>query len=202
VAPGAAGGVRLSRDATRITAAMTAKRVTARAADGNSAVVWVEVDVDANTTTLPVIQAWMVQWYSYVPGVVKVCVKLAPSFIIPESKGAAPLGTLNDVTVWSVPPLSVSLLVHMTVLFTPITTVTFSGAKPGAAEGPTPAPTGMFTTTVDWAFATGKAMAIPTGMFTTTVDWAFATGRAIVIPETRRRASPLATARIFREVMR
>jgi hypothetical protein len=179
VAPGDVGSVRLRREVAKITAAMTAKRVTASAADGNWGVVCVEVEEEANTTTLPVIQEWMVQWYSYVPGVVKVCVKVAPSFSIPESKEDAPLGTLNDVTVWSVPPLFVSLLVHVTVLFTPITTVTFSGEKPGAAEGPTPAPTGIFTTTEDWALATGKAMAIPE----------------------RRSASPLATTKNFREVI-
>lgn len=64
VAPGDVGSVRLRRDVAKITAAMTAKRVTASAADGNSGVVWVEVEVEANTTTLPVIHAWRVQWYS------------------------------------------------------------------------------------------------------------------------------------------
>jgi len=37
--PTAAGSVRLRRDVARITAAMTAKRVTASAAEGNSGVV-------------------------------------------------------------------------------------------------------------------------------------------------------------------
>src|SRR5271170_6528186 len=37
----------------------------------------------------------------------------------------------TEVTVWA----ATSLLVHVTVLFTPITTVTVSGAKPGALAG-------------------------------------------------------------------
>lgn len=183
VATGDAGSVLLRRAVANITPAMTAKSVTARAADGNCGAEVEEVEeVDANTITLPAIHEWRVQWYSYVPGVVKVCVKLAPSFIIPESKEAAPVGTLNEVTVWSVPPLFVSMLVHVTVLFTPITTVTFSGEKPGAAEGPTPAPTGMLTTT-------------------TAAGWALATGKVKANPKTTRRVSPPATARIFRETI-
>jgi len=58
----------LIRGATTITAAITAKRTTARAAVGNSAVVWVE----ARTTTVPIIQLWYRQTISYVPGVVNV----------------------------------------------------------------------------------------------------------------------------------
>jgi hypothetical protein len=45
------------------------------------------------------------------------------------------------VTVWA----TVSSLVQVTVLFTPITTVILSGAKPGAALGPDPAPLGIPT---------------------------------------------------------
>lgn len=58
----------------------------------------------------------------------------------PELKDVAPEGTLVEVTVW----WTVSLLVQVTVLFTPITRVMLSGAKPGAPLGK-PEPLGIDT---------------------------------------------------------
>ena len=43
--------------------------------------------------------------------------------MFPESKDAAPDGTVTEVTVWA----AVSALDHTTVLFTPTTTVILSG---------------------------------------------------------------------------
>jgi hypothetical protein len=53
------------------------------------------------------------------------------------------VGTLLDATVWS----TVSLLVQVTVLFTPMTTVTLSGEYPGAPAELAPAPFGIVTLT-------------------------------------------------------
>ena len=69
--------------------------------------------------------------------------KVAPADIIPESNFVAPAGTVNEVTVCE----TVSLFVQVTVLFTPMITVRFSGAYPGAALGPVPAPLGIETET-------------------------------------------------------
>jgi hypothetical protein len=88
---------------------------------------------------------------------VKTCVNLAPAAIIVELKALAPMGTRVEYTVWA----AVSSFVHVTVLLMPITTVTLAGEKPGAADWPTPAPLGIDTVTVDWAFASGKAMLSP-----------------------------------------
>jgi hypothetical protein len=52
------------------------------------------------------------------------------------------------------------LFVHVIVLLTPTTMVIVSGAKPGAPLCK-PAPLGIDTTTVDWAFASGKAAVNP-----------------------------------------
>jgi hypothetical protein len=87
---------------------------------------------------------------------------VAPEAMFPESNtGAAGniLGAvmLFAVTVWA----AVSLFVHVTVLFTPMIIVICFGAKPGAAPGPLPAPGGIDTTTVDWAFARGMAVVNP-----------------------------------------
>jgi hypothetical protein len=71
---------------------------------------------------VPVIQLWYVQSYWYVPGTVNVCVQVAPPFMFPESK-APPAGALVVVTVWC----AESLLVHVTVLLTPMTKVMASG---------------------------------------------------------------------------
>jgi hypothetical protein len=71
---------------------------------------------------------------------VKVYVNVAPTTMFPELNDVAPEGTLVDVTVWA----TVSLLVQVTVLFTPITRVMLSGAKPGAPLG-SPEPLGIDT---------------------------------------------------------
>jgi hypothetical protein len=52
-------GAGLRRGAISITAAIAAKRMTASEAAGNSGVVWVEVEVEAaSTTTEPIIHEW------------------------------------------------------------------------------------------------------------------------------------------------
>jgi len=65
---------------------------------------------------------------------------VAPGAMSPELKDATPAGTLVEVTVW----WTVSLFVQVTVLFTPITKVMLSGAKPGAPLG-RPEPLGIDT---------------------------------------------------------
>ena len=64
---------------------------------------------------------------------------LAPAFIFPELKLLAPGGTVCEVTVWS----TVSLLIQVTVLFVPITTVILAGEK--LSERLLPTPFGIIT---------------------------------------------------------
>ena len=74
-------------------------------------------------------------------------VNLAPAFMFPELKLPAPDGTVCDVTVWG----TVSLLTHVTVLLTPITTVILAGEK--LSERLLPTPFGIVTwgpEVVDW----------------------------------------------------
>ncbi len=68
---------------------------------------------------------------------------MLPAAIIGELKAPAPAGTEDESTVC----VTVSLLVQVTVLLTPITTVIVSGEKPGAALGPTLVPFGIATIT-------------------------------------------------------
>src|SRR5580658_10068698 len=68
--------------------------------------------------------------------------------MFPELKFVAPDGTVFDVTVCE----TLSLLVQVTVLFTPMTTVKLSGAKPGAPEG-SPAPAFIVTASPGAALA-------------------------------------------------
>ena len=64
---------------------------------------------------------------------------LAPGFMFRESKMLAPDGTLVEVTVCG----AVSVLTHVTVLFTPITTVMLAGEK--FSEWLDPSPSGIVT---------------------------------------------------------
>jgi hypothetical protein len=66
----------------------------------------------------------------YVPGTVNVMVQDWPADNIPELNVATPLGTLVEVTVCA----EVSLLVHITVLFTPRTRVALPGEYPDMAD--------------------------------------------------------------------
>ncbi len=68
---------------------------------------------------------------------------MLPAAIIGELKAPAPAGTDDESTVC----VTVSLLVQVTVLLTPITMVIVSGEKPGAALGPTLVPFGIETIT-------------------------------------------------------
>jgi hypothetical protein len=72
---------------------------------------------------VPVIQLCILQWYWYVPATVKVCVYVPPGTICGELKAVAPVGTLVEYTVW----FTVSALVQVTVLFTPMMTVIVFG---------------------------------------------------------------------------
>lgn len=70
------------------------------------------------TTTVPFIDGWNVQWYAYVPAVVKV-------MVFPPSGGIAPVSNapVSDVAVWS----SGSLFSQLTV--SPALIVTVGGTK-------------------------------------------------------------------------
>src|SRR6266480_3146702 len=67
-----------------------------------------------------------------------------------------PAGSLPGVTVWC----TGSLLVHVTVLLTPITTVIVAGEYPGALAA-RPAPLGIDTAAPDWAPEAGNATVNP-----------------------------------------
>ncbi len=82
------------------------------------------------------------QWYTYVPGAVKVQVKDWPGARLPELK-VPPFA----VTVWG----DVSPLVQVTVLLTPRTTVTVAGENP-VLETFVPASLSMPTETVAGAW--------------------------------------------------
>src|SRR5271170_1836011 len=92
--------------------------------------------------TVPVIHGWMLQWYWYVPGAVKVTEKVAPGLRLPSLNAWAPVGMLRDVTVWT----ALSSLVHVTVLLTPMTTVMLLGLKFRLELAPVPLGIETFTT--------------------------------------------------------
>ncbi len=62
---------------------------------------------------VPVIHEWMVQWYWYVPGVVRVTVNDEPAARLESliEVSETPEGALVNVTVWRVLSLFVNLIV-------------------------------------------------------------------------------------------
>ncbi len=91
---------------------------------------------------VPVIHVWIVQWYWYVPGVVRVIVKELPAArlesLIEDSE--TPEGALVNVTVWS----AMSLLTNLIVV--PAATLRLCGLKVSAWL--LPVPLGIDTVTV------------------------------------------------------
>jgi hypothetical protein len=84
--------------------------------------------------TVPFIHGWTLQWYATVPAVVNVKVNVSPGFIAGLVNRGLANPSLVVANIWSgrYPPASMvlSLFVQVTVLFTPMTTVTASGENP------------------------------------------------------------------------
>ncbi len=91
---------------------------------------------------VPVIHVWIVQWYWYVPGVVRVIVNELPAArlesLIEDSE--TPEGALVNVTVWSV----LSLFTNLTIV--PAATLRLCGLK--VCAWLEPVPLGIDTVTV------------------------------------------------------